>query len=149
MRRSATTLIVHLSDDAPPFIEGAGPLSRETAERLVCDARRLTIKLSGRDLVHSRVGRCASYRSCARCTSAQTTASTRAAPPPASSKHTTSSRIECGGRTKLVNLILLCHRHHKLLHDQHIHTGGTGDAPTFTDAAGRPITTNQPHAPPH
>ena len=61
VRRSPTTLIVHLSDDAPPFIEGAGPLSPETAERLTCDARRLTIKPSGRDLVHSRVGRCASY----------------------------------------------------------------------------------------
>jgi hypothetical protein len=61
VRRSATTLIVHLSEDAPPFLEGAGPLSPETAERLACDARRLTIKPTGRDLVHSRVGRCASY----------------------------------------------------------------------------------------
>ena len=43
-RRSPTTLIVHLSDDAPPLLEGAGPLSPETAERLACDARRLTIK---------------------------------------------------------------------------------------------------------
>ena len=61
VRRSPTTLIVHLSDDEPPFLEGAGPISPETAERLGCDARRLTIKLTGRDLVHSRVGRCASY----------------------------------------------------------------------------------------
>jgi len=37
----------------------------------------------------------------------------------------------------------------ELLHDHHIHTSGTGDAPTFTNAAGRAITTNQPHAPPH
>ena len=59
--RSPTTLIVHLSDDAPPLLEGAGPISPETAERLTCDARRLTIKPQGRDLVHSRVGRCASY----------------------------------------------------------------------------------------
>ena len=66
VRRSATTLIVHLSDDAPPLLEGAGPLSPETAERLTCDARRLTIKPSGRDLVHSRVGRCASYAQHAR-----------------------------------------------------------------------------------
>ena len=43
-RRSPTTLIVHLSDDAPPMLEGAGPISPETAERLTCDARRLTIK---------------------------------------------------------------------------------------------------------
>src|SRR4029079_6583158 len=61
VQRSPTTLIVHLSDDHPPLLEGAGPLSPETAERLACDARRLTIKPQGRDLVHSRVGRCASY----------------------------------------------------------------------------------------
>ena len=60
-RRSPTTVIVHLSDDAPPMLEGAGPISPETAERLACDSRRLTIKLQDRDLVHSRVGRCASY----------------------------------------------------------------------------------------
>ena len=45
IRRSPTTLIVHLSDDAPPILEGAGPISPETAERLTCDARRLTLKL--------------------------------------------------------------------------------------------------------
>jgi hypothetical protein len=62
VKRSPTTLIVHLSDDGtPPLLEGAGPISVETAERLTCDARRLTIKRSGRDLVHSRVTRCASY----------------------------------------------------------------------------------------
>ena len=66
IKRSSTTLIVHLSDDAPPLLEGAGPLSPETAERLVCHARRLAIKLKGRDLVHSRVGRCASYAQPAR-----------------------------------------------------------------------------------
>ena len=47
VRRSPTTLIVHLSEDAPPLIEGAGPVSIETAERLTCDARRLTIKPAG------------------------------------------------------------------------------------------------------
>jgi hypothetical protein len=59
-RRSPTTLIVHVSDEGPALLEGAGPISPETAERLACDARRLAIKQSGRDLVHSRVGRCAS-----------------------------------------------------------------------------------------
>jgi hypothetical protein len=34
VRRSPTTLIVHLSADAPPLLEGAGPISPETAERL-------------------------------------------------------------------------------------------------------------------
>jgi hypothetical protein len=62
VKRSPTTLIVHLSDDCtPPLLEGAGPISVETAERLTCDARRLTIKRNGPDLVHSRVTRCASY----------------------------------------------------------------------------------------
>ena len=60
VRRSPTTVIVHLSEDEPPFIEGSGPISPETAERLCCDARRLTIKPHGSDLVHSRVTRCAS-----------------------------------------------------------------------------------------
>ena len=61
VRRSPTTVIVHLSEDEPPFIEGAGAISVETAERLCCDARRLTIKPHGGDLVHSRITRCASY----------------------------------------------------------------------------------------
>ena len=62
VRRSQTTLIVHLSDHGtPPLLEGAGPISPETAALLTCDARRLTIKRHGDDLVHSRVGRCASY----------------------------------------------------------------------------------------
>ncbi len=45
-------------------------------------------------------------------------------------------------------MILLCSRHHKLLHDYRIHTRGTGDQPIFEDQSGRAITTNQPHAPP-
>ena len=86
------TLIVHLSDDAPPLLEGAGPISPETAQRLACDARRLTIKPSGRDLVHSRVGAVPPTHSYARSTSAQAaTASTPAAPQRTNSKPTTSS----------------------------------------------------------
>ena len=61
VRRSPATVIVHLSDDEAPLLEGAGPISPETAERLGCDARRLTIQRRGGDLVHSRVSRCASY----------------------------------------------------------------------------------------
>lgn len=57
--------------------------------------------------------------------------------------------VERGGRTELDNLILLCLRHHKLLHDHRIRTSGHGEAPAFSDEAGRAITTNQPHAPPH
>jgi HNH endonuclease len=148
VRRSPATLIVHLSEDAPPLLEGAGPLSPETAERLVCDARRLTIKPSGRDLVHSRVGRCASYvqlRALRKrsdhcqypgCTAVRELEAHHILP------------VEHGGKTELDNLILLCLRHHKLLHDHHIRTSGTGEHPVFADAAGRAITANQPHAPP-
>ena len=150
VRRSATTLIVHLSDDAAAVHRG-----RRAAQPRDRRAARLR-RASPHDQADAGATSCTRVsgvarrtRSCARCTSAQTIASTPAAPQRASSKRTTSSQTSDGGKTELVNLILLCHRHHKLLHDQHIHTSGTGDAPTFTDAAGRPITTNQPHAPPH
>jgi hypothetical protein len=148
VRRSPTTLIVHVSDDQPPMLEGAGPLSAETAERLVCDARRLAIKPNGRDLVHARVGRCASYaqqralhRRSAHCQYPGCTATREL-----EAHHLIA--VERGGKTELDNLILLCPRHHKRLHDQHIRTGGTSEQPAFADESGRAITTNQPHAPP-
>ena len=147
-KRSPTTLIVHLSRDQPPLLEGAGPLSPETAERLACDARRLTIKPHGRDLLHSRVGRCASY--------AQHRALHKRSPHCQYPACTADRELEAhhltpvqrGGKTELHNLILLCPHHHKRLHDHHIHTHGTGNQPAFEDQAGRAITTNQPHAPP-
>ncbi len=149
MRRSPTTLIVHLSDDAPPMLEGAGPISPETAERLTCDARRLTIKLQGRDLVHSRVGRCASYPQLR----ALSQALRRPLPVPRLHRHARPRgapphRRRAGGKTELDNLILLCPRHHKLLHDHHIRTSGNAEKPVFKDEYGRAITANQPHAPP-
>jgi hypothetical protein len=141
VRRSSAALIVHLSDDAPPFLEGGGPISTETAERLGCDARRLAIKLHGRDLVHSRVGRCASYaqlralhKRCDHCQYPGCTAVREL-----EAHHIVAD--ECGGKTEIANLILLCPRHHKLLHDRHIHTGGTGDEPIFTSEDGLVITT--------
>jgi hypothetical protein len=147
VRRSPTTLIVHLSEDAP-LLEGAGPISPETAERLVCDARRLTIKRHGRDLVHSRVRRCASYaqlralhKRSGHCEYPGCTAVREL-----EAHHLVADA--CGGRTELDNLILLCPRHHTLLHDQHIQTSGTGEQPVFSDESGRAITANQPHAPP-
>jgi hypothetical protein len=148
VRRSPTTLIVHISDEAPPMLEGAGPISPETAQRLTCDARRLTIKPCGRDLMHSRVGRCASYAQhralynrsghCQYpgCTAARELEAHHVVP------------VEHGGRTELDNLILLCPRHHKLLHDHHIRASGDAEQPAFRDQSGRAITTNQPHAPP-
>jgi hypothetical protein len=148
VRRSPTTLIVHLSADEPPLLEGAGPISPETAERLVCDARRLTIKRTTRDLVHSRVRRCASY--------AQKRALHKRSkhcqyPGCSATRELEAHHLipdEHGGKTELDNLILLCPHHHKLLHDQHIQTGGNGEQPTFHDNTGHAITTNQPHAPP-
>jgi Domain of unknown function (DUF222) len=150
--RSPTTLILHVSDDGtPPLLEGSGPISPETAERLGCDARRLTIKLSGKDLVHSRVGRCASYpqrralyersKHCQYpgCTAARELHCHHLIPV---------VPVELGGATELDNLILLCTRHHTLVHDHHIRTSGPGKDPGFTDENGRAITASQPHAPP-
>jgi hypothetical protein len=137
VRRSPVALIVHLPDDAPPFLEGGGPISPETAERLGCDARRLAIKRSGRDLVHSRIGRCASYAQLRalhkRSDHCQYPGCTAARELPA--HHLVAD--EHGGKTEIANLILLCHRHHTHIHDNHIHTSGTGDNPVFVDDAGR------------
>jgi hypothetical protein len=148
VRHSATTLVVHVSDDAPPFLEGGGTISVETAERLACDARRLTIRLRGRDLVHSRVGRCASYAQLralhkrdGHCRYPGCTAAREL-----QAHHLVADTR--GGKTEIDNLILLCPRHHKLLHDHGIRTSGRGAEPAFTDRGGRAITANQPHAPP-
>jgi HNH endonuclease len=142
VKRSPTTVIVHLSRDEPPLLEGAGPISVETAERLICDARRLAIKPQGRDLVHSRVGRCASYaqqralhKRSGHCQYPGCTAVREL-----EAHHILA--VERGGKTKLDNLIQLCPRHHKLLHDRHIRTSGTGEHPEFTDQARRAVTTN-------
>jgi hypothetical protein len=148
VRRSATTLIVHVSEDAPPFLEGAGPISRETAERLSCDARRLTITPSGRDLVHSRVGRCASY---AQMRALHKRSEHCQYPGCTAARELKGHHLvahDDDGETVIDNLILLCHRHHAHVHDHHMQTGGTGAQPIFSDQAGRTITANQPHAPP-
>jgi hypothetical protein len=148
VRRSPTTLIVHISDDAPPLLEGAGPLSPETTARLTCDARRLTIKPHGRDLMHSRVRRCASYPQ----QRALRKRSGHCQYPGCTTTRELEAHhliaVEHGGATELDNLILLCPHHHKLLHDHHIHTSGNADQPAFADRGGRAITANQPHAPP-
>jgi hypothetical protein len=148
-RPSPATLIVHVSEDAPPLLEDAGPISIETAERLACDARRLEIQPSGRDLMHSRFGRCASY---AQLRALYKRSNGHCQYPGCTATHELEAHhivaYEHGGATELANLILLCGRHHKLLHDHHIRTNGTGEHPVFTDQSGRAITTNQPHAPP-
>jgi hypothetical protein len=148
VRRSQTTLIVHLSDDAPPILEGAGPISVETAERLCCDARRLAIRPWGRDLVHGRVGRCESYAQLRalykRSGHCQWPGCTIALDLHA--HHIVAD--EHGGKTVLDNLILLCHRHHTLLHDNHVTVSGTGKEPVFAEECGRLISAHPPHGPP-
>ena len=148
VKRSPTTVILHLSREEPPLLEGAGPVSPETAERLACDARRLAIKPLGRDLLHSRVTRCASY--------AQNRALHKRSrhcqyPGCTANRELEAHHVvphEHRGKTEIDNLILLCPRHHTLLHDQRMETSGTGEQPRFADANGRIVTANQPHAPP-
>ena len=53
-----------------------------------------------------------------------------------------------GGKTELTNLVLLCPRHHKRLHDYGLRKSGRAEQPIFRDGDGRLITANQPHAPP-
>ena len=139
---------MHVSRDEPPLLEGAGPLSVETAERLVCDARRLTIKPQRWRSRALTSGRCASY--------AQQRALRKRADHCQYPGCTATRELEAhhvlavdrGGKTELDNLILLCPRHHKLIHDRHIRTSGNAEHPVFSDEAGRAITANQPHAPP-
>src|ERR1700712_5243903 len=148
IKRSNATVILHLSADEPPFIEGAGTVSPETATYLACDARSMFIQPHGRDLVHSRITRCASYPQLR----AMVKRSKHCQYPGCTSTYDLQAhhlRDEAkGGLTLTDEMILLCTRHHKLLHDHHIHTTGTGTTPIFKDQAGRTITTDQPHAPP-
>jgi hypothetical protein len=148
VKRSPVTLIVHVSRDEPPFLEGAGPISVETAERLACDARRLELEPHGRDLIHSRVKRCASYpqlralhKRSRHCQYPGCTALREL-----DAHHLTPFALRA--RTEIAELILLCPRHHKLIHDHHIQTSGSGEKPIFKTESGRAITANQPHAPP-
>ena len=138
VRRSPATVIVHLSDDEAPLLEGAGPISPETAERLGCDARRLTIQRRGGDLVHSRVSRCASY--------AQMRALYKRShhcqyPGCSAARELKAHHLvpdADGGKAVIDNLILFCHRHHAIIHDHHIQIGGTAEHPAFSDPARGP-----------
>ncbi len=130
LRRSPTTLIVHLSDDA----------------------RRRCSKAPGRSAPRPPRGSPATRagsRSSPRIATSSTHASD-AAPPTRSDARSTSAHGHCqypgctstreldahhlvpaelGGATDLANLILLCYRHHKHLHDHHIHTSGPASSP--------------------
>ncbi len=98
--------------------------------------------------MHSRVGRCASY--------AQQRALHKRSPhcqyPGCTATRELEAHhltpVEHGGTTELDNLILLCPRHHKLLHDHHIRTMATAStlsSPTQPDARSPP--TNHTHHP--
>ena len=110
----------------------------------------LVIQPWGRDLRHSRIQRCATYpqmralhkRAHGRCQYPGCTATRELV-----GHHMLDEAL--GGVAELANLILLCSRHHKLLHDHSLRASGNPEHPSFTDADGRAITTNQPHAPPH
>ena len=150
-RRSPTTLIVHLSDDAPPLLEGAGPLSVETAEsarlrrapahdQAAADATSCT-RASGAAPPTRSSARCYK-RSGGHCQYPGCTAAARArgAPP-----HR--SRASAAGRSSTTSSCS-APATTSSSHDHHIRTSGNGERPAFADEAGRAITTNQPHAPP-
>ena len=59
-RAPSALLVVHISEDSPAILQGAGPISDETAERLTCDASRLLIQPVGDDIVYRYEGRTAS-----------------------------------------------------------------------------------------
>jgi hypothetical protein len=92
VKRSPTTLIVHLSDDEPPLLEGAGPLTpRQPSGSPATPAASRSSQAGATSCTHAS-GAAPPTPSSAHCASAQTTANTPAAPPAANSRHTTSSR---------------------------------------------------------
>ena len=96
--------------------------------------------------MHSRVGRCASYAQ----HRALHNRSSHCQYPGCSATRELEAHhiiaVERGGATVLDNLILLCPRHHKLLHDHHIHTSGNGETPIFKDQTDAPSPpTNHTH----
>ena len=147
-KRASALLVVHVSDDAPAMLEGAGPISDETTERLTCGEPPLLIKRAGDDIVHRREARAASepQKRAMHHRSPHTQYPACTATRDLEAHHITPWAL--GGRTHVGKMILLCPRHHDYLHDHGIRTSGTGDDPIFTSADGRLITANQPHAPP-
>lgn len=148
-RRSPATVVVHLSEDGtPPLLEGSGPMSFETAERQACDSRRLFIKPKDSDIVHTHMGRCSS--------DAQFRALIKRSGHCQYPGCTWGRELEAhhmrpaaqGGKTETGNLVLECGRHHQYIHDHGIRVNGTGANPIYTDARGRRITADRPHAPP-
>ena len=150
VRRSPTTLIVHLSDDAPPLLEGAGPISPETAERLACDARRLTIKpqrprppaLPRRTLrlLRPTTRTPQTLRRPLPIPRLQRRPRTRSPPP-----HPRRTRRQDRTRQPHPALPPPPQTPPRPPHPHQRHTATTPPSPT---QAGRAITTNQPHAPP-
>ncbi len=116
------------------------PVSAETARRIACDSGKVRMAHRWGQILN--VGR-----------------KTRTIPPPirralefrdqgcrfpgCTSKHCDAHHIvhwADGGETKLANLVLLCRRHHRLLHEGGFGVRLAGDgAVQFTDARGRPL----------
>ena len=96
--RSRTTLIVHLSADEPPFIEGAR--HDQPRDRRVPHLRRPPAHDQAATAATSSTRASSAAPptpSCARCSNAPSTASTPAAAPPASYTHTTSCTSPTAG----------------------------------------------------
>ena len=124
------------------YVDGVGAIPPECARRLACDAKVLSL-LEGADGTPLDVGR------------------TRRTPPPRLRRALRRRDGGCrfpgcgarrflhahhvrhwtrGGETKLSNLILLCGRHHRLLHEGGFSIDIAGDQVfSFVDRSGRPV----------
>ena len=150
-RRSRTTVIVHLHPTMHRrSLEGAGPVSPETAERLGCDARRLTITrgVAATSCTHAS-GAAPPTRSSARCTIVH-----RPLPVPRLHCHSRARGApRPRGRARRQDRArqprpALPPPPQAAARSRHRHERGDAEHPTFRDGAGRVITANQPHAPP-
>ena len=128
-----------------------GPaVAPETARRLACDASIVTLlERAGEPLGVGRKTRKIPWRSDARSRRATAAAASPAAPA-AASRPTTSSTGQTAARPSSANLVLLCRRHHRLVHEG----GWTVDHQhRFRNRFGHPRArrptpaTRQPHAP--
>ena len=153
VRRSPTTLIVHVSERwRRRCWKAQAPLSPETAERLVCDARRLTIQPSWAAISCIRASGAApptpsSARSHKRsdghchypgCTAERELEAHHLTPGGARAARPSSTTSSCSAPATT-----------QLLHDHHIRTSGSAEHARLRGSTlGRAITTNQPHAPP-
>jgi hypothetical protein len=145
-----TSVILHLRPGAPPQLEHGGIVSRAVAERLACDARVQVVTLKADGTAHA-------------------TRLTRTAPDPllrvlrerdrtcrfpgcSATRHLHSHHKWhwfYEGPTTEDNLLLLCGRHHRFLHEHDWHVTGASHALRFHRPDGTTLGTGPPaHAPP-